>query len=145
MNLQKTVAKKGRPEVLAPGKWLMQNGEWITTGCHWLFRSRSTQCHLPGRCMDTVSHFDRLVFPFYVQVNYFYHSQQQESRQFAESSYLWTSLLSAFCAFGLTEGTASSPTDSERCSVCYQGFTLRSNYCSSYCWQEWHRGDLYVY
>lgn len=49
------------------------------------------------------------------------------------------------CVFGLTEGTAYSLTDSKLSSVYYQGFTLRSNYCSSWCRQEWRQIDLYVY
>lgn len=77
-------------------------------------------------------------------INLFYSNQSQGSWQFVESNYLVSIFAEGCCIFGLAESTASSLTDEQLSSVYYQGFTLRSHYCHSYCWQEWHQRDLYV-
>lgn len=100
-------------------------------------------------CIETVFHFDLLAFTFHMEM-YWANKLVLLLSVPAELAVCRKQLsVSIFaeccCVCGLTEGTAYSLTDSELSSVYYQGFTLRSNYCSSYCWQEWHQRNLYVY
>ena len=58
---------------------------------------------------------------------------------------LYVDFAESCCVFCLAEGTAYSLTDDELSLVYIQGFTPRSNYRHSYCWQECHQRDLDVW
>lgn len=140
MNLQKTVAKKGSPDVLAPGN----TRQW--KDCQGLPKAqamRLARCNASAwieetleQCMVIVAHSGLQVLTFVLEMH-------------RAHGFVWWLLVpgelavcrkqlsvSIFaeccCVFAPTEGTAYTLTDSEISTVYYQGFTLRSNYCSSY-------------
>lgn len=93
MNLQKTVARKGCPDILAPGKW--QHGEALgheTSSTRGL--SNAWAVYLTWICLYSTS-----MCKCTEQINEFYYRRRQEPLRFVESNYPWASLPSALCVW----------------------------------------------